>query len=205
MTRSEKWKEINGKGKIFIPREDHAIWEREIMSITKISYDKDTIVAAVQSLSHVQIFETPWSATCQLSCPSLSPGVWTNSCPLSQWCHPIISSSVVPFSSVFNLSRHHSLFQWVNSLHKVAKILDLSLSSTHSNEYLSLISFNWLVWSPCSPRDSQESFPTPQFESINSSVLSLLYGPTFTSIHDYWKNHSLDCTDLCWQNDASSF
>ena len=63
MTRSEKWKEINGKGKIFIPREDHVIWEREIMSITKISYDKDTIVAAVQSLSHVKIFETPWSAT----------------------------------------------------------------------------------------------------------------------------------------------
>ena len=46
--------------------------------------------------------------------------------------------------------------------------------------------------SPCSPRDSQESSPTPQFKSINSSVLSFLYSPTFTSIHDYWKNHSFD-------------
>ena len=51
---------------------------------------------------------------------------------------------------------------------------------------------SWLAWSPCSPRDSQESSPTPQFKSINSSALSFLYGPTFTSIHDYLKNHSFD-------------
>ena len=53
-----------------------------------------------------------------------------------------------------------------------------------------------LVGSPFSPRDSQESSPAPQFESINSSVLSLLYGPTLTSVHDYWRNHSFDYTDL---------
>ena len=47
-------------------------------------------------------------------------------------------------------------------------------------------------WSPCSPRDSQESSPTPQFKSINSSGLSFLHSPTLTSIHDHWKNHSLD-------------
>ena len=51
---------------------------------------------------------------------------------------------------------------------------------------------NGLVGSPCSPTDSQESSPTPQFKSINSSVLSLLHSPTLTSIHDHWKNHSLD-------------
>ena len=56
------------------------------------------------------------------------------------------------------------------------------------NEYSGLISFG----SPCSPRDSQESSPTPQFKSINSSALSFLYSSTLTSIHDYWKNHSLD-------------
>ena len=49
-----------------------------------------------------------------------------------------------------------------------------------------------LVGFPCSPRDSQESSPTPKFKSINSSTLTFLYGPTLTSIHDYWKNHSLD-------------
>ena len=58
---------------------------------------------------------------------------------------------------------------------------------------------DWLVWFPCSPRDSQESSPTPQFKSINSSTLSFLYSPTFTSIHDCWKNHSPDFVafDLC--------
>ena len=79
----------------------------------------------------------------RLPCPSLSPGVCSNSCPLSQWCHPTISSSVVPFSSrlpsfpshplsspsppAFNLSQHQGLFQWVGSLHEVAKVLEFQL------------------------------------------------------------------------------
>ena len=60
---------------------------------------------------------------------------------------------------------------------------------------------NWLVWSPCSLRDCQEYSPAPQFESINSLVLSLLYGPILTFVHDYWKNHSFNYTDLFWQSD----
>ena len=55
-------------------------------------------------------------------CPSPTPGVHSNSCPSSQWCHPAISSSIVPFSSCPNPSQHQSLFQWVNSLHEVAKV-----------------------------------------------------------------------------------
>ena len=62
-----------------------------------------------------------------------------------------------------------------------------------------------MVWSPCCPRDSQESSPAPQFESINSSVLSLLYSPTFTCIHDCWKDHSLEYTDFCQQSDVFAF
>ena len=58
----------------------------------------------------------------------------------------------------------------------------------------------WTGWSPCNPRDSQESSPTPQFNCINPSALSLLYGPTLTSLCDYWKNHSFDHTDLCQQS-----
>ena len=54
-------------------------------------------------------------------------------------------------------------------------------------------------------KDSQESSLIPQFESINSSALSLLYRPTLTSIHDYWRNHSFDYTDLYWQSDVSAF
>ena len=62
-----------------------------------------------------------------------------------------------------------------------------------------------MVWSPCSSRDSQESSPKPQFKSINSLTLRLLYDPTLTSIHDYWKNHSLDYMDLCQQSNVSAF
>ena len=57
----------------------------------------------------------------------------------------------------------------------------------------------------CCPRDPQESSPALQFKSISSWVLSLLYGPTLTRIYDYWKNHSFDYTDLCWQSDISDF
>ena len=61
---------------------------------------------------------------------------------------------------------------------------------------------NGLVGSPCSPRDSQESSPTPQFKSINALALSLLHSPTLTSIHDYWKDQSLDWMDLCLQSNS---
>ena len=64
---------------------------------------------------------------------------------------------------------------------------------------------DWLVWSPCSPRDSQKSSPAPEFEIINSLVLSLPYHPTVTSVHDYWKNHSFDYTNLFLQSDISAF
>ena len=57
---------------------------------------------------------------------------------------------------------------------------------------------DWLVWQPCCLRDSQESSSIPQLKSINSSAFSFPYGPTFTSIHDYWKNHHFDYMDLCW-------
>ena len=62
-------------------------------------------------------------------CPSPTPRVYSDSCPLSQWCYPTISSSVVPFSSLFNLSHHQRLFQWVSSLHQVAKVLEFQHQS----------------------------------------------------------------------------
>jgi len=76
-----------------------------------------------------------------------------------------------------------------------------------SNEYSELISFSIDRYDILAvlKEDSQESSPAPQFESINSSALSLLYGPTLTSVHDYWKNYSFDYTDLWQQNDVSAF
>ena len=103
--------------------------------------------------------------------------------------HPLSS----PSPPAPNPSQLQGLFQWINSLHEVAKVLEFQLQhhSFQRNPRADLLQ-NGLVGSPCSPRDSQESSPTPQFKSINSSVLSFLHSPTLTSIHDHRKNHSLD-------------
>ena len=79
-------------------------------------------------------------------CPSPTPGVHSNSHPSSRWCHPAISSSVVPFSPAPNPSQHQSLFQWVNSSHEVTKYWSFSFSISLSNEHPGLISFRmeWL-------------------------------------------------------------
>ena len=103
--------------------------------------------------------------------------------------HPLSSPS--PLAP--NPTQHQSLFQWVNSSHEVAKALEFQLShhSFQRNPRADLLQ-NGLVGSSCSPRDSQESSPTPQFKSISYFVLSLLHSSTLTSIHDHRKNHSLD-------------
>ena len=92
-----------------------------------------------------------------------------------------------------NPSQHQGLFQWVNSSHEVAKILEFQLQH-QSFQWILRTGFleDGLVGSPCSPRDSQETSPTPQFKSISSSPLSFLSRTTLTSIHDYWKNQSFD-------------
>ena len=93
----------------------------------------------------------------------------------------------------FNLSQYQSLFKWVSSSYQVARVLEFQLQH-QSFQWIFRTDFlqKWLVVSPCSPWDNQESSPTSQFKSISSSVLSLLYSPTLTSIRDYWINHSFD-------------
>ena len=104
--------------------------------------------------------------------------------------HPLSS----PSPSAFSLSQDQGLFKWVSSSHWVAKVLEFPLQH-QSFQWIFRTDFLYdgLVGSPCSPRGSQESSsPTPQFKSINSLSFSFLYGPTPISIHDYWKDHSLD-------------
>ena len=151
------------------------------------------LFSSVQPLSRVWLFATPWIAVRRHPCPSPSHGVHADSHPSRPWCHPAMSSSVIPFSSCPQSSQDQSLFQWVNSSHEVAKVLELQLQhhSFQRNPRVDLLQ-NGLVGSPCSPRDSQQSSPTPQCKSSNSSALSLLDSPTLTSIHDHRKNHSLD-------------
>ena len=138
--------------------------------------------------------------------PSPSPGVRSNSCALSQWCHPTISSSVTPYSGFQSLPVSGSFpMSWLftsgsQNIGASASASIPPMNSIPMNDFL----YDWLVWSSYCPRVSQES-SAPQFKSINSSVLSLLYGPALTSLHDYWKNHSLNYTDLCRQSDVSAF
>ena len=145
--------------------------------------------SSVQSLSRVRLFATP-----RAPCPSPTSGVHPDSRPSSQWCHPAISSSVVPFCSCpqslpasesFPMSQ---LFAWDGQSIGVSALA----SFLQRNPGADLLQ-NGLVGSLCSPKDSQESSPTPQFKSISSSAaFSFLHSPTLTSIHDHWKNHSLD-------------
>ena len=97
---------------------------------------------------------------------------YSNSHSSSWWCHPTISSYVVPFSSVFNLSQHQGLFRCVSSLHQVAKVLEFQLKH-QSFQWIFIgnpkFPEDWLAGS-CNPKDSQESSPTPQFKSINSAL-----------------------------------
>ena len=98
-----------------------------------------------------------------------------------------------PSPPVFNLSQHQGLFKGVSSLHLVAKVLEFQLQ--HQSFQMNIqdwFPLGWTGWITLNPRDSRESSQTPQSKSINSLVLSFLYSPTLISIHDYWKNHSLD-------------
>ena len=145
------------------------------------------------------LFVTPWTAARQAS-PSI-----TNSQTLIKlmsiesvmppnhliFCRP-------PSPRVCNLSQYHGLFQWVSSSNKSVlrirwpKYCNFSFSINPSNEYSWLISFRIDWFDLLALRGTQESSPTPQFKSINSSALSFLYSSILTSIHDYWKNHSFD-------------
>ena len=79
-------------------------------------------------------------------CPSPTPRIYSNSCPLSQWCHPAISYSVIPFSSHLQSFQHQWLFQWVSSSHRWSKNWSFSFSISRSNEYSGFIYFrmDWL-------------------------------------------------------------
>ena len=110
-----------------------------------------------------------------------------------------------PSTPAFNVSHYQGLFQWDSSSHQVAKVLEFQFQHPSSQWIFRMHFLYKLVWFPCSPRDSQESLPTGQYKSINSSALSILSSPTITSIYGYWKKHSFEYTYLCQQRDDSAF
>ena len=145
-----------------------------------------------QSLSRVRLFATPWTTAGQASLSIINSQISPKPMSIESvmpsnhliFCHPLLLLPPIPPSI--------RVFSNESTLHiRWPKYWSFSFNISPSNEHPGLICFR-VDWPPCSPRDSQESSPTPQFKSINSSALSFLYSPTFTSIHDHWKNHSLD-------------
>ena len=139
-------------------------------------------------------------------CPSPTPGACSNSHALSQGSHPTISSSVVPFSSCLQSFPASGSFL-------MSQLFAPSGESTGASVSASILPVSTQGWSPLgwtgwislqSKGLYKESSPA-QFKSIDSLTLSLLYGSTLTSIHDYWKNHSFDDMDLCQQSNVSAF
>ena len=149
--------------------------------------------SSVQLLSCVRLFVTPWIAARQASLSITNS--WSSpklmsiesvmpSSHLILCYHLLLMPPTPPSIRVFPMSQ---LFAWGG------QVLEFQLQhhSFQRNSRADLLQ-NGLVGSPCSPRDSQESSPTPQFKNISSSALSFLHSPTLTSKHDHWKNHSLD-------------
>ena len=148
-------------------------------------------ISSVQLLIHIQLFVTPWTAARQaslsiansrrlLKLKSIESVMPSNHFILS--CPLLFPPSIFPSITVFS-NESVLCSRWPKYW---------SFSFTPANKYSGLISFrkDWL--DILALRDSQESSLTPQFKSINSSVLRFIYSPTLTSIHDSWKNHSFD-------------
>ena len=146
--------------------------------------------SSVQLLSRVQLFVTPWTAACQASLSITSSGACWNSCPSSQWCHPTISFSVVPFSSRLQSFPASGSFPVNQFFASGGQSIGVSASaSVFLVNIQDRFPLGWTGWISLQITGllQQESSPTPQLKSINSAVLSFLYSPTLTSIHDYWK------------------
>ena len=154
-----------------------------------MALSKNTVPLSVQSLSHVQLFATPWTAAHQaslsitnswsllkvMSIESVMPSNHLNLCrPL------LLPLSIFPSIRVFSNESNLDI--------RGPKYWSFSFSISPSNEYSGLISFR-MDWLDLLAVQSQESSPTPQLKSINSLVLNFLYSPSLTSIPNYWKNH----------------
>ena len=136
----------------------------------------------------------------RVPCPSLFLGVCSNSCPLSQRCHPTILSSFVLFLTCLPSFPASGSFSMSHFFISGGQSIGASASSSvlpRKNQPLQ----GWFPlgltgWSPCGTRVSQQSSPEPQFKSISSSALSLICGSTVTLVHDYWENHRFDYMDF---------
>ena len=149
--------------------------------------------SSVQLLSSLGLFATPWTEDIRSPCPSPTPRVYSNSCPLSRWYHPTISSSVIPFCSCLQSFPTSGSFQmsqfFPSGGQSIGVLASTSVLPVNIQDWFPL---GWTGWISLQSKGLSRVFPKPQFKNINSSVLGYLYSPALTSTLDYWKNHSFD-------------
>ena len=129
----------------------------------------------------------------RLPCPSPAPRAYSNSCPSHRWCHPTISSSVIPFSSHLQYFPASGSFPMTQLFASGGQSIGVSASalvlSVNIHDWFPL---GWTGWVSLQSKGLSRVFSNTQIKSINSSGRSFPYSPTLTSIHDYWKNHRID-------------
>ena len=136
----------------------YIFFQNNFTSLLKYNYIQNTIFSSVQfssfqSFSHVRLFATPWTAARRPPCPLPTAGVYSNSRPLSWWCHPTVSSSVVPLSSCFQSFQASGSFQMSQFFASDGQSIGVSASTSvlpmNTQDWFPL---GWTVGSPCSPR-----------------------------------------------------
>ena len=163
--------------------------------------------SSLQSLSCVWLFATPWTGACQASLSIANSQNWLklmcieSVMPSSHLilCHPLLLL-LPPFPPSIRV------FSNASTLHmRWPKYWSFSFSISPSDEYSGLISFRIDWFDLLAVQGTLRVSSNTMFKSIKSLALSFLHSPTLTSVRDYWKNHSFNYTDLCWQNNVSAF
>ena len=154
---------------------------------------KNNQFSSVQSLSPVWLFVTHGLPHARPPCPSPTPEVYPNSCPLTQWCHPTISYSVAPLSSCLQSFPASGSFPmspfFASGGQSTGASASASVLPMNIQDWFSL---GWTGWISLQSKGLSRVFSNPQFKSINYSAFSFPYSPTFTSIHYYWEKNSFD-------------
>ena len=171
-----------------------------------IAFTLSVQFSSVQSLSRVRLLPTPWIAAHQAS---LSITNSQSSLRLTSIESVMPSSHIIlchAFLLLPSIPPSIRVFSNKSTLHIRCQSTGVSASASFPPKKSQGWSpLEWTGWISLQFKGLSKSSPIPQFKSISSLALCLLYGPTLTSIHDYWKDHSLNYVDLCWQSNVSAF